>query len=100
MGKVNDPIYDHIILDGEGIEIPGTGEQMKFVGSNPKACLNKLASKKFQKYLDADATITVSSDYYHGIIQEANNRIQLLEKQLDKANKSGNSELAESISKK
>lgn len=100
LGKVNDPIYDHIILDGEGIEIPGTGEQMKFVGSNPKACLNKLASKKFQKYLDADATITVSSDYYHGIIQEANNRIQLLEKQLDKANKSGNSELAESISKK
>lgn len=89
-----------MLLDGEGIEIPGTGEQMKFVGSNPKACLTKLESEKFQKYLDADATITVPSDYYEGIINEANARIQSLEKQLARAKENGNKELADSISKK
>lgn len=100
LGRVNDPLYDHVLLDGEGIEIPGTGEQMKFVGSNPKACLTKLESEKFQKYLDADATITVPSDYYEGIINEANARIQSLEKQLARAKENGNNELADSISKK
>ena len=100
LGRVNDPLYDHVLLDGEGIEIPGTGEQMKFVGSNPKACLTKLESEKFQKYLDADATITVPSDYYEGIINEANSRIQSLEKQLARAKENGNKELADSISKK
>ncbi len=100
LGRVNDPLFDHVQLDGEGIEIPGTGEQMKFVGSNPKACLTKLESENFQKYLDADATITVPSDYYNGIIQEANNRILLLEKQLAKAKEKGDLELADSIVKK
>ena len=75
LGRVNDPLFDHVLLDNNGIEIPGTGEQMKFVGSDPKECLARLESKKFKKYLDADATITVPSDYYDGIIQEANNRI-------------------------
>ena len=87
LGRVNDPLYDHVLLDSNGIEISGTGEQMKFVGSSPKECLTKLKSKHFQKYLDADATITVPSDYYEGIVQEANNQIQSLEKQLAKAKK-------------
>ena len=100
LGRVNDPLYDHILLDENGIEIPGTGEQMKFVGSSPKTCLNKLESKEFQKYLDADARITVPSDYYKDIIQEADNRILSLEKQLARAKENNNSELAESISKK
>ena len=100
LGRVNDPIYDHILLDERGFEIPGTGEQMKFVGSNPKACLVKLESKQFQKYLDADATITVPSDYYEGIIEESNNRIQQLEQQLNRATKNGEKELAEKVSLK
>ena len=78
LGRVNDPLFDHVLLDGDGIEIPGTGEQMIFVGSDPKACLKKLESEKFRKYLDADATITVPSDYYDGIISEANKEIASL----------------------
>ena len=100
LGRVNDPLYDHVLLDSNGIEIPGTGEQMKFVGSNPKECLKKLESEKFQKYLDADAKITVPSDYYEGIITEANNEISNLEKQLARAKQNNNEELASSIEKK
>ena len=40
------------------------------------------------------------SDYYEGIINEANARIQSLEKQLARAKENGNKELADSISKK
>lgn len=40
------------------------------------------------------------SDYYEGIINEANARIQSLEKQLARAKENGNNELADSISKK
>lgn len=100
LGRVNDPLYDHVLLDSNGIEIPGSGEQMKFVGSNPKECLNKLESDKFQKYLDANAKITVPSDYYNGIIAEANKRIQKLEEQLKYAQDNNNQKLASQISYK
>ena len=63
LGRVNDPLFDHVLLDSDGIEIPDTGEQMKFVGNDSKACLSKLKSKEFQKYLNTDATITVPSNY-------------------------------------
>lgn len=100
LGRVNDPLFDHVLLDGDGIEIPGTGEQMKFVGSDPKACLKKLESEKFQKYLDADATITVPSDYYEGILAEANKEIASLENQLARAKQDNNQQLASSIEKR
>lgn len=100
LGRVNDPLYDHVLLDSNGIEISGSGEQMKFVGSNPKECLNKLESDKFQKYLDANAKITVPSDYYNGIIAEANKRIQKLEEQLKYAQDNNNQKLASQISYK
>ena len=94
VGRVNDPFYDHIILDSEGVEIPKTGEQMKFVGNTPKACLAKLESAKFQKYLDKDAKITVPSDYYEGILEEADKEIEKLERQLKRAESAGNKDLA------
>ena len=100
LGRVNDRLFDHVLLDGDGIEIPGTGEQMKFVGSNPRECLKKLESEKFQKYLDADATITVPSDYYDGIITEANKEIASLENQLARAKQDNNQQLASSIEKR
>lgn len=91
--RVNDPLYDHIQLDSNGIEIVGTGEQMKFVGSSPSACLDKLKSAKFQKYIDADAKITVPSDYYEGILEEADKEIEKLERQLKRAESVGNKDL-------
>ena len=94
VGRVNDPFYDHIILDSESVEIPETGEQMKFVGNTPKTCLTKLKSAKFQKYLDKDAKITVPSDYYEGILEEADKEIEKLERQLKRAESVGNKDLA------
>lgn len=91
-------LFDHIITDKNG-KVVGQ-EQMKFVGSDPKAALDKLASSKFQKYFDADATITVPSDYYNGIIAEADKTIDSLQKQLDHARADGNTELAKDIEAK
>jgi hypothetical protein len=100
LGRVNDPLYDHVLLDSDGIEIPGTGEQMKFVGSNPKECLKKLESEKFQKYLDANATITVPSDFYEGIIVEADKEIASFKEQLSRAKQNKDLQLASSIEKR
>ena len=87
--------YDHIITDENGNVI--AREQMKFVGSNPKEALKKLASAKYQKYYDANATITVPSDYYDGIIAEANKAIEDLKKQLERAQTDGNTSLAKKL---
>ena len=92
-GFVNDPIYDHFVTDKHGRIIPGSGEQMKFVGANPQEALKKLLSKKFQKYLDADAKITVPSDYYDGIKEEIKKELQKLSKQILKAEEDGNHSL-------
>ena len=100
LGNVNDPLFDHKQIDLFGNEIAGSGEQMKFVGSSPKECLNKLASQKFEKYLDADATITVPSDYYDGIIAEADKELESLYQQLKYAEDNGNTALVDSIKKR
>ena len=100
LGNVNDPLYDHKQIDLFGNEILGSGEQMKFVGSSPKECLNKLASQKFEKYLDADATITVPSDYYEGIIEEAEKEIESLKQQLQYAEQNNNPQWADNIRKR
>lgn len=66
-------MYDTVEIDANGNVIDGSGTQMKFVGasqSDPTGegdaarALSKLQSKKFEKYLDADAKIKVPSDQY------------------------------------
>ena len=90
-----DPFFDHVITDKNGVVI--SQEQMKFVGNSPKSCLDKLASKKFKKYLDANAKITVPSDYYDGIIAEADKVIASTEEQLRHAQEQGNAELIQKL---
>lgn len=105
-GKYNE-FFDHIITDKNG-NIIGQ-EQMKFVGANPNKLLERLASKEFQKYLDADATITIPKDYYEGtlidgknvsIFTEIDNSVEDFRKQLTHAKKTGNKELAKQIEEK
>lgn len=100
LGNVNDPLYDHVEIDASGNIIAGSGSQMKFVGNNPKELLDKLASKKFSKYLEADAKIEVPSDYYDGIIREADIQIAKLQKQLDDQLAKGNTETANALKKR
>jgi len=94
LGRVNDPLYDHVEIDAHGNVIEGSGSQMKFVGSSPKAALDKLASKKFEKYLDADVKIEVPSDYYDEIKSEARAKISDLQKQADALRAEGKNDIA------
>lgn len=100
LGNVNDPLYDLVDIDENGDIIAGSGAQMKFVGASPDALLDKLNSKKYQKYLDADAFLDIADDDYDalmgvngskGIIDQ---RIENLKKQLANAEKNGNTDLA------
>ena len=109
IGRVNDPLYDSVMLDANGNVIENSGAQMKFIGaskSDPKGegnaarALDKLQSQKFQKYLDANAKIEVPSDQYDKILQEADKRIDALKKQLDNQRKAGNSEQVKVIQEK
>ncbi|MDY3690413.1 MAG: hypothetical protein SO072_00420 [Dysosmobacter sp.] len=100
LGRVNDPLFDHVEIDASGNIIAGSGAQMKFVESSPQEAFNKLTSKKFAKYLENDAKIEVPSDYYDGILQEANNKIAKIQKQIEVQRLRGNSEQVEALSKK
>ena len=71
LGRVNDPLFDHIEIDSKGNIIADSGLQMKFVGSDAKSALSKLESKEYQKYIDANAKLSVPSDFYNGIKEEA-----------------------------
>lgn len=100
IGKVNDPLYDFVLLDANGNVIPNSGEQMKFVGGSPKECLGLLESGKFKKYIDADAKIVVPSDYYQELISCADAQIKSLESRLDYAKSTGDDKLAKQLSQK
>ena len=100
LGAINDPIYDHIDLDSSGNIVQNTGSQMKFVGSTPEEALNKLLSKKFQKYLEANAQIDVPADYFKGIMDAADKRISTLDSQLKEYISENNLTKAEDIQKK
>ena len=91
-------LFDHYIIDKNGNII--AGEQMKFIGSSPEECFRLLATKKdFQKYLDANAKITVPSDYYDGVIKEADRQIAELEKKFEYA-KANHTDQVENIQEK
>ena len=100
--RVNDPLYDHIMVDENGNEIDGSGSQMKFVGASkndptgagaPKRALDKLLSNKFGKYLDADAPIEVPSDYYDEMQKIADEKINQLQKQAEAAQSNGKTDV-------
>ena len=92
IGGVNEQQYDQaLIRDGE---IVGAS-QLKFVGSSPEEALDKLAGKKFAKYIDNGTDITVPSDYYDGIKGAIPGKIQTLQEQQAKALAKGNQELAQ-----
>lgn len=95
IGRVNDPLYDHVELDEYGNIIEGSGSQMKFVGKNPTECLNKLMSEKYQKYRDNNVSFEVPSDYYDDIQQKIDIKVDKLEQQKRVAQNRGNSRLVD-----
>ncbi|HIX80385.1 MAG TPA: hypothetical protein H9980_00200, partial [Candidatus Erysipelatoclostridium merdavium] len=109
LGRVNDPLYDTVSIDENGNIIDGTGNQMKFLGASEKdptgagdaaRALNKLLSKKFEKYLEHDIKIDVPSDQYDKILQEANSKVEFLSKKLEFQKNTGNVEQVKKIQEK
>lgn len=109
IGRVNDPLYDTVMIDENGNIIDGSGAQMKFLGASENdptgegsaaRALRKLQSKKFEKYLDNDVDIDVPKDQYDKIIQEANTEIDKLSRQLENQKAAGNTEQAAKIQEK
>ncbi len=94
IGRVNDPLFDHVEQDADGNIIKDSGTQMKFVGKNPSDCLNKLMSEKYQKYRDNNVPFEVPFDFYDDIQQEIDVKINKLEQQKLRAKNNGNSRLA------
>lgn len=106
MGSVNDPLFDTVEIDTNGDIVDGSGAQMKFLGASKAdptgegtsgRVLQKLQSKKFEKYLEHDVKIDVPSDQYDGIISEANSKIEKLSQQLRNQKNAGNTEQAHKI---
>lgn len=100
LGMVNDPLRDVVEVDASGKIIPGSGSQMKFVGGDPDALLDKLTSPKYQKYVDNNVPFMVADDDYAalmgtngkgGIIDQ---RIESLKKQVQRSRETGNSSVA------
>lgn len=108
LGSVNDPMYDIVEMDTDGNIVQGSAKQMKFIGASKndplgtgdaKRALQKLQSKKYDKYFDADAKISVPSDMYEDILKEADLRKNELLKQLEHQKAVGNYEKVQSIQK-
>lgn len=106
LGRVNDPLYDTVVIDANGDVVDGSGTQMKFLGASEKdpagagdaaRALAKLQSKKFEKYLEHDAKIAVPSDQYDKMLQEADEKIESLSHQLEKQKKIGNTEQVQKL---
>ena len=96
-------------MDADGNVIAGSGTQMKFVGSsakdptgtgNAERALEKLQSRKFQKYLDNDVKIEVPKDEYQQMVDRASEEIKSVQKQLEKAKASGNEKAVADLEKK
>lgn len=105
LGRVNDPLYDTVLLDKNGNIIEGSGTQIKFLGSSQndpeglgdaKRAFQKLSSEKFKKYLDNNTKIAVPPEQYSKLLQEADAEINKLSSQLDRLK---NSEKTEDILK-
>lgn len=93
----NDQYVDLVELDENGNPITDSETQMKFVGNSPEACLDKLASRKFEKYLKRGVRLMIPKDYYKEVMAEADRRIESLQEQLEHAKENGNSELAKKL---
>lgn len=95
IGRVNDPLFDLVELDEKGNIIPGSGTQMKFVGKTPEKAFSKLMSPECQKYIDANISFEVPSDYYDDIKKAANKKIAELQEQVEALEAQGKNDVAQ-----
>lgn len=107
LGRVNDPLYDHVYIDKDGNIIEGSGAQMKFLGASEKdpeglhnaerVAKKLLTDKNYQKYFDNDVKIEVPSDQYDAILDQTDKEIESLKKQLQKNEAEGNKAVSDNL---
>lgn len=100
IGGKNEQYYDLAEVDKNGIYVEGSGRQLKFVGGTADECANKLLSKKYDKYRNADVDIEVPSDFYDEVQKNLSNKAAEIERQIAKAESNGNSELVDKLKEK
>ena len=94
-GHVNDELFDITCkVDAAGNPVPGASAQMKFVGSSPKAAVQKMLGRDYQKYIDNNCKMLVPSDYYDGMKAELGERMASLNKQIDRLKAEGKTDAA------
>ncbi len=102
LGMVNDQLRDLVEVGPNGRVMPGSGVQMKFVGSSPEDCAHKLVhdTKRFAKYPENDVSIMVPSDYYDETKAALQNEIDKLQEQIKAVSAEGRSEPLAELQKK
>ncbi len=83
IGGTNDPIADIVSIDPTGSFIQGSARQLKFVGSDPETCTEGLLGKDFDKYRDAGVRIEIPSDFYPGVCDSLDKKINDLQKEIE-----------------
>lgn len=99
--KKNDQYVDKVRMDKNGNIIERV--QMKFVGDNPKECLSKLMSKKYDKYyFDGKVDkMEIPKEYYPEIKKELIPAERAkLQRQLDRVTADGKTDVAAGIKKR
>ncbi len=101
IGQGNHQQYDHVILDGDGNIIGGTGTQMKFLGINKNGrvtVVDKIANDpKWERY---DGYIDIPEDQYITAIEYADNRANKLMEQARNLRDRGNIAKADELENK
>ncbi len=96
--KKNDPLVDKVRKNEVGQIVERI--QVKFIGSDGRQLLKKLASPKFGKYFDSKVDkIEIPSDYYDEIFSNnlIKEEISGLERQLEHAKQAGKADVAAGI---
>lgn len=92
IGRVNDPLYDTVIIDRDGNIVEGSGTQLKFVGAAEKDPLGKNTAKRVVKYLknskrdkywENDVPVEIPSDQYKSVKDELLKQKNSIKRQLE-----------------
>ena len=80
IGRVNDPLYDTVIIDRDGNIVEGSGTQLKFVGAAEKDPSGKYTAKRVVDYLK-NSKKEFSNEILNDLDFESFENIIILDKQ-------------------
>ena len=95
IGGKNEQIYDIAEVDAHGVYVTGSGRQLKYVGGDARRCVDKILSKKYDKYREADALLEIPADFYDDAQSILSEKAKNTQEQIYKAEQSEKFDLAE-----